>query len=300
MNNSSLLLINQIKISEDRYIKKNSFNKLICQAASRIADYIEQNIRSKKILFICGPGNNGMDGELTYNKILKRRSVQIFKVRKQKKIQLKNLENLINSNDVIFDCIFGVGLNKEILGEFKKVIQLINKSSKEIISIDIPSGLNSDSGYEMGLSVKANTTLAMGFLKPGYFLLPGKEFVGELKLLSLGLNLPRVMKPEIKLIKKKFFKINIPKLKLNINKYDKGHVLIFGGEMAGASRLVAYSARKAGCGLSTIAMCENNIKYYTKTEPGTIIKIFNKNDLKKKDVLVIGPGLGRRFRKKKF
>ena len=144
MNNSSLLLINQIKISEDRYIKKNSFNKLICQAASRIADYIEQNIRSKKILFICGPGNNGMDGELTYNKILKRRSVQIFKVRKQKKIQLKNLENLINSNDVIFDCIFGVGLNKEILGEFKKVIQLINKSSKEIISIDIPSCQDGD------------------------------------------------------------------------------------------------------------------------------------------------------------
>ncbi len=70
--------------------------------------------------------------------------------------------------------------------------------------------------------------------------------------------------------------------------------------MAGASRLVAYSARKTGCGLSTISVEEENLKYYTQAEPGTIIKIFKNSDLLKKDVLVIGPGLGKSFKTKKL
>ena len=67
--------------------------------------------------------------------------------------------------------------------------------------------------------------------------------------------------------------------------------------MAGASRMVAILARKIGCGLSTIGILEKHLKFYNSAEPGTIIKIFDKNIFEKKDVLVIGPGLGKDFDK---
>ena len=214
------------------------------------------------------------------------------------KINFNKLKNLIKNTEIIFDCIFGTGLNKKIHGNNKKIIELINKSNKQIVAVDIPSGLSGDSGERMGTCIKADTTLAMGFLKPGYFLQPAKEFIGKLELLNLGLPVPN-FKPNIKLVNKKNIN-NIPSHNSNINKYDKGHVLVIGGEMAGASRLVAYSSRKTGCGLSTISVEEKNLKFYSQTEPGTIIKIFNNSDLIKKDVLVIGPGLGKSFKTKKL
>ena len=298
MNQPKLYTINQIKESENIYIKKNSLNKLFDNATTKIITFIKKNYKKKKILFVCGPGNNGMDGKLTYKKLSDKYDVNIFTIDKNHKTDFNKLKNLINNTEIIFDCIFGTGLNKQIHGNNKKIIELINKSNKQIVAIDIPSGLSGDSGERMGTCIIAETTLAMGFLKPGYFLQPAKEFIGKLELLDLGLPVPN-FKPNIKLIKKKNIK-NIPSHNSNINKYDKGHVLVIGGEMAGASRLVAYSSRKTGCGLSTISVEEKNLKFYSQTEPGTIIKIINKSDLINKDVLVIGPGLGKSFKTKKL
>ena len=294
----NLYTINQIKESENIYIKKNSLNKLFDNATTKLITFIKKNYKNKKILFVCGPGNNGMDGKLTYNKISEKYDADIFTVDRNNKINFKKFKNLIKNTEIIFDCIFGTGLNKKISGNNKKIIELINKSNKQIVAVDIPSGLSGDSGEKMGTCILADTTLAMGFLKPGYFLQPAKEFIGKLELLNLGLPVPN-FKPNIKLVNNKNIK-NIPCHNSNINKYDKGHVLVLGGEMAGASRLVAYSSRKTGCGLSTISVEEKNLKFYSQTEPGTIIKIFNKSDLINKDVLVIGPGLGKSFKTKKL
>ena len=298
MNQQNLYTINQIKESENIFIKKKSLNKLFENATTKIITYIKKNCNNKKILFVCGPGNNGMDGKLTYNKLSGKYDVSIYTVDRDNKINLKKLKNLIKNTEIIFDCIFGTGLNKKISGNNKKIIELINKSNKKIVAVDIPSGLNSDSGERMGTCITAVTTLAMGFLKPGYFLQPAKESIGKLELLNLGLPMPN-FKPNIKLINRKNIN-NLPSHNSDINKYDKGHVLVIGGEMAGASRLVAYSSRKTGCGLSTISVEENNLKFYTQTEPGTIVKIFNNSDLTNKDVLVIGPGLGKNFKIKKL
>ena len=77
----------------------------------------------------------------------------------------------------------------------------------------------------------------------------------------------------------------------------KGHVLVIGGEMSGASRMVALAARKLVVGFSTIGVLKEHLKYYGGSEVGTIIKIIDSN-LLKKDVLVIGPGLGKAYDKK--
>ena len=74
----------------------------------------------------------------------------------------------------------------------------------------------------------------------------------------------------------------LPKFDIDANKFDRGHVLIVGGEMAGASRMVALTARKIGCGLSTIGVLEKHLKFYSGIEVGTILKSLDKKLLKKK------------------
>ena len=209
----------------------------------------------------------------------------------------------IISSDVIVDCIFGIGLNRKISGIYKKVIKTINnlKNQKKIISIDIPSGINADNGKIYGINIESDVCLAMGVYKPAHFLIPSKVFCGEIKLLRINLPNPITDTPRIFLIKKELIKDKLPNYKLNIHKYDKGHVFVVGGKMSGASRLVAYAARKVGCGLSTIIVDKDSFGYYSGVEPGTIVEKSN-FDLKNKkiDAFVLGPGLGKKFSKIKI
>ena len=219
----------------------------------------------------------------------KKLDCQIYEVSKNK--SNKCLLSLIKDFDVVVDCIFGSGLNRELRKIHKKIVEALNNSQKKLISVDIPSGIECDSGKILGDAVRADVTLCMGFLNS---LLLWKAMRGR-KLIDLDLK-HRKSFPKIFLNSSKIYK-HLPEFDIDVNKYDKGHVLVIGGEMAGASRMVAIAARKIGCGLSTIGILEKHLKFYNSAEPGTIIKIFDKNIFEKKDVLVIGPGLGKDFDK---
>ena len=295
MSFDRILTLQQILASENNFIAKNSEKILIENAGKKIGEYLYKNFKGKKFFFICGDGNNGIDGKIA-SKFLKRKKLdcQIYEVSKNK--SNKCLLSLIKDFDVVVDCIFGSGLNRELRKIHKKIVEALNNSQKKLISVDIPSGIECDSGKILGDAVRADVTLCMGFFKPAHFLLPGKQFCGERKLIDLDLKAPEKSFPKIFLNSSKIYK-HLPKFDINVNKYDKGHVLVIGGEMAGASRMVAIAARKIGCGLSTIGILEKHLKFYNSAEPGTIIKIFDKNIFEKKDVLVIGPGLGKDFDK---
>ena len=168
---------------------------------------------------------------------------------------------------------------------------------KKIISIDIPSGLNSDTGQPLGSSVIAHTTICMGFYKPAHFLIPSKNNCGEKVLLKLPLKIPSKISPRIHLLKSEKIRKSLPRHNNSICKYDKGHVVVIGGVMSGAARIVAFASRKVGAGLSTILVNPDHLKYYSKCEPGTIVAEYSDNHLLKKDVLVIGPGLGKDYDK---
>lgn len=299
MLDSRVLTISQIRACENKYIKKYSLNKLINLASKKIAEFLRKNYENKKILFICGYGNNGKDGELAFKKILTKTKSSIITLKKNKKIDEKQIRLLIQKTDVIIDCIFGIGLNRDIKGDLENLIIIINNSNKYVVSVDIPSGLNGDSGKIMGICVKANLTLAIGFYKPGHFILPGKSFSGKVCRLSINLNPNNEIKPRITLLNKSYFNMRFPSFGAEVHKYNKGHVAVIGGEMAGASRLVAFAARKVGCGISTILVEKKYFGFYSKSEPGTIIQNFSLESLKNKDALVIGPGLGKKFNQNK-
>ena len=213
------------------------------------------------------------------------------------KKKLNILQSNIDSHEIIVDCLFGTGLNRTLSKFHQKIIEIINVSKKKIISVDIPSGLNSDSGQPFGSSVIAHMTICMGFYKPAHFLIPSKNYCGEKVLLKLPLKIPPKTRPKIYLLNKDKVLSFLPKHKNSINKYDKGHVVVIGGIMSGAARLVAFASRKVGAGLSTILVNPKHLKYYTKCEPGTIVAEYSDKQLINKDVLVIGPGLGKAYDK---
>ena len=291
-----ILKNSQVIDSENEFISKNSEKKLFDLATKKLEKLHKKNIINKKILFVCGPGKNGLDGIKT-QKLLKSKKSLIYFINKEKDLNLIKLTNQINDCDIIFDCIFGIGLNRKLDKTFLKIIKIINSSKKKIISIDIPSGINSDTGENFGANINADYTLAMGFFKPAHFLLPAKKYVGKLNIINLNLKLPKILKPDINIINKKTIQ-NFQLLhEIDINKYDKGHVCIIGGKMAGAARIVAIASRKIGAGLSTISVEKKYLIYYTKSEVGTIVEAFNNSSLYKKNVFVIGPGLGKDFKK---
>jgi len=298
MSKNRILTIGQIKESENQFICKNSEEQLLNIAGEKIAIFLLNKFKRKTLLFVCGKGNNGQDGVKASIFLGEKIKNKVFLVPKNySKKNLNTLQSNIKSHEIIVDCLFGTGLNRPLSKFHQKIIEIINKSQKKIISIDIPSGLNSDTGQPLGSSVIAHMTICMGFYKPAHFLIPSKNNCGEKVLLKLPLKSPIKMFPKIHLLKNEKVYKSLPKHNNSINKYDKGHVVVIGGVMSGAARIVAFASRKVGAGLSTILVNPDHLKYYSKCEPGTIVAEYSDNHLLKKDVLVIGPGLGKDYDK---
>ncbi|MCS7227885.1 MAG: NAD(P)H-hydrate epimerase [Endomicrobia bacterium] len=184
---------------------------LMENAGHVVAEFVKKHIaknKTCKVLVFCGPGKNGGDGfvcarylhiwgfkisvvkfipeskykgdSLVNYKIIKRLGVKIVD------FELLNVKKLIDESDVIIDAIFGIGITRNIEGDYYYAIDLINNSKKTVLSIDIPSGLNADSGEIMGVAVKSNYTLTMGFQKIGFKYKSAKKFLGKLILCDIG------------------------------------------------------------------------------------------------------------------
>lgn len=183
---------------------------LMENAALKVLKNINLN-KMDSFTIICGVGNNGGDGlALARHLILSNKKVDLFiignldKGSKDFNINLnilknmdrdfvniredKDLDLLINSirdSDMTIDSIFGIGLTRDIEGLYYQVIHAINKYSKYILAIDVPSGLNGDTGQALGISVKANKTITFHGMKKG--LLKAKDYTGEIIVEDIGI-----------------------------------------------------------------------------------------------------------------
>ena len=268
-----------IRKSEKLTFKKQKSFEVMKIAAKACCDYIiNQNFNFKNILILCGPGNNGGDGALIAKYLFKKDFfvnvhypfgspknkdlMKVFSYLENKKLFVKNIK--FNKYDLLIDAMFGIGnirrLNKKDIYFFKK----INNKKLKIFSIDMPSGIDTDSGQIKDISIKANTTLTFHRYKPGQFLLPGKEFVGKIILLDIGLkNLDKQCNLLLNIPKK------ISKPKLSENKFMRGICGIIAGEnLIGASKLSFLSASKSalrsGSGLIKIFVKEGYQNYFKK------------------------------------
>ena len=202
MKFKKILSIKNIKKLEILEFKKrgNSFS-LMKSAGISAAKIILKLIKKKTIIIVCGPGNNGGDGFIIGNYLHKKNyKVEVFclqkkyykgdalKAFKELKIRTRNISKFkARKNSAIIDSIFGIGLNRPISGTLKSVILRMNKLNK-IISIDIPSGINGDTGKILGCAVKAHTTLALHAKKIGHTLNPGKKFSRKIIVVDIGIS----------------------------------------------------------------------------------------------------------------
>ena len=157
---------------------------------------------NRNFIVLCGPGNNGGDG-LVISKVLKKlnQNIKLYclgyraykgdaKIAYNKNhLYKKKYEDLyIPKNSVIIDCLFGIGISRNLKGFYKKVIKKVNNSKQHIISIDIPSGINGNNGKIMGTAIKANSTYTLHAKKIGLTLNYGMKYSGKISIIGIGIR----------------------------------------------------------------------------------------------------------------
>jgi NAD(P)H-hydrate epimerase len=212
---------------------------------------------------------------------------------------------------LVVDAIFGTGLSKNVTGKTAEIISFINASGSPIISVDIPSGISSDTGQIMGEAVRADYTVTFGLPKRGHLLYPGAEYTGRLFIEDIGFpeELLHSEKLNAELLEKRDVSLLIPERQRYSHKGDYGHVLVVAGSRGktGAAFMCAKACLKSGAGLVTIGVPESLLDVFQSrvteemTLPlpdrgdGTLSSDALEKILKflseKADVLAVGPGI---------
>ncbi|MBI29142.1 MAG: hypothetical protein CMI95_04540 [Pelagibacteraceae bacterium] len=276
MKNSIIYTNNLIKKAERKTFEKTESFKVMKQAARLCFDYINKNYPNKKIIVFCGPGNNGGDGVLIAKYLLKEKflvkvhypfgepktkdSKRALSLLKEKNIIVKYVD--FKKYNIIIDALFGTGYKKKFNRQSLYFFKKINDTNKEVISIDMPSGVDTDSGSINKIAIKANKTLTFHRYKIGQWLLPGKKYCGKIIILNIGLkNLDRESKIKLNFPPK----ITIPNI--DDHKFRRGTCLLIAGEkLVGAAKLSFLSASqailRAGAGVCKIIVHESQVDIF--------------------------------------
>jgi NAD(P)H-hydrate epimerase len=170
-------------------------------------------LKDKKIAVFCGRGNNGGDGFVAARYLINKGFiVKIFLVGKVKEITTDayaNLDLLLKSGQkiiiisnlnsfkkqkyilrdypLVIDALLGVGLRGDVREPFRTIIEFLNRSKKNVISVDVPSGLDATLGKPLGVCIRARKTVTFSLAKRGFFINQGPNFVGRLKVVDIGI-----------------------------------------------------------------------------------------------------------------
>ncbi len=288
-----------------------------------------KSVKNLKIGIFCGKGNNGGDGFVIARQLDRLGAlVDVFCVcgnefSDDAKINFDILKNTgctvmgnieypeyeIPMYDIVIDAIFGTGIKGEIKESIAEVIESLNRNSKFIMSVDVPSGLNSDTGEVQNACIKADMTVTFAAYKKGLLLYPGADYCGEVLCVDICIPKELTDDSDINVLDREFVKSVFPKRFNNSQKGDYGKVLIVGGSegMSGAAVLAAEAALICGSGLVTVAACEEiNGVLETKTTEVMTVPLKSKDGhlsdecipkllgiLPQYDAVLFGPGLGR-------
>jgi len=209
---------------------------------------------------------------------------------------------LLHEGEVIVDALLGTGLQGSTRPELERVIQEINTAGRPIFALDVPSGLNSDTGIPLGATVRADCTVTFVGLKTGLFIGDGPEFAGTIFFDDLEVSAPAAsaFQPRLERIAEGEILRALPHRRRSSNKGDFGRVLIVGSGigMPGATRLAGEACLRVGAGLVTVAVAAPNVPAISAGRPELIcLPLTQESDLaqalERADVVAIGPGLGR-------
>lgn len=339
-----MYLVNSSEMKEiDRLtVEKYSLPAIILMenAGINVADALSNELGRllfRRINVFCGGGNNGGDGfvvarhlktegayvkvfftgdyvllkdelKVNYNAALKY-GVEIIHLKSAEDI--RKYESSILGCEIVIDALIGTGLKQDIGGFMAQLVVYINMMGKYTVSVDIPSGVDADTGNINGIGIYANLTITFGLPKIGIAIYPGLEYVGKLVVADINIPTELLAIPRRNvLITKELVTPMMPYRQPNANKGNFGPVLIIGGSpgMTGAVVLTAKAALKSGAGIVTVAVSQSlaaNIKSRTdevivasvkETKDGFISEEAYTHIMElvgQSKVVVIGPGMGR-------
>lgn len=328
---------------------------LMERAAMAICDYFAGNAeKGRRILCVCGMGNNGADGVALARQLVangykadvitvgnEEKATEEWRLQRniagnlgvsitsweslkqgpgtedREKTYNEILADILETYDYVVDALFGIGLTRNVEGQFADIIQGINHArdiressgrSITVVAADVPSGLDADNGRIMGCAIKADVTITFGALKSGLLLYMGKDMAGKVIVSDIGFpESAYVHGPERH---EKYMTITdgdvsrVIKRPAHSNKGTYGKVLVVAGSenMYGAAYLSSMAALKTGCGLVRIITHKNNRELLYKMIPEAVIQVYdNENQLTDtelkaavswSDAVIIGPGLG--------
>ncbi|HET6781104.1 MAG TPA: NAD(P)H-hydrate dehydratase [bacterium] len=250
------------------------------QAVADVAISMLSGNDSPRVVVVCGKGNNGGDG-LVAARHLRRANVQVETILLSPESELSGNARrafaeaqqdgvviraagasdggpIFAGADLIIDAIFGTGFKGPARGRAAELISSINHAGKPVLSVDIPSGVSSDTGSADGAAIRASATITMGFLKVGLLVSPGADLAGEILVADIGY--PEALSSNSSVsthfVTSAMVRSCLPVRRPDSHKGDHGHVLIVAGSMGftGAAVLATRGALRSGAGLVTLAV----------------------------------------------
>lgn len=252
-----LLTTEEIKKAERAAISEGLTESILMEKAGKaVVDVILREFSPGSILVFCGSGKNGGDGKVVARLLTEKgwpvEIVSLIDLPSSEKIA-----NAITQADIIIDALLGTGVSRNLEGDILKIVKLINASSKPVVAIDLPTGIETDSGGCWGEAIQATHTVTFCRAKPGHFLLPGRLCTGKLFVKNIGIVDALIPEPTHYLNSPALWKEYLKEPQPYDHKYTRGACLIAGsGAMPGALKLAALAARRVGAGLVRLT-CKN-------------------------------------------
>lgn len=231
---------------------------------------------------LCGSGNNGGDGYVAA-RVLRERGIAVrlyaaspvanlkgdARLHAQAfvacggelrtlhgSVELEREREALSESDIVVDALFGTGLDREIAGHWREIIECLNASPCQVIAADMPSGLRADNGQTLGVAVQANATVTFASAKVAHAGAPGFSSCGQLIIAEMGIPKQLAVEvAEIGLLEIEDVCHALAPESPQSHKGSRGHVLAIAGSPGkyGAGRLAGLAALRAGCGLATLA-----------------------------------------------
>ena len=289
--------------------------QLMQHAGLAVFDHLRERWRDQNQLSIfCGAGNNAGDGyivaalslqagfdvtvySLTEVSELKGDALIAYQMFRQAGGVVASFSDAASIDGIVIDALLGTGLNRSVNDRYAAAIDVINQATGPVVAVDVPSGLQADTGCVMGVAVKAQLTVTFIGLKPGLFTGEAREYCGE--IVCDDLNLPEAVLSGMPVLARLFKKPVLLPRSRSAHKGHMGHVLLIGGNHGynGAIRLAGEAALRAGVGLVSIATRAAHAPIMNIGRPELMchaVEVLEdiQDLLGKASVVVIGPGLG--------
>jgi NAD(P)H-hydrate epimerase len=294
---------------------------VLMQAAGRaVADEVQRRFPTEPVVVLCGPGNNGGDGFVAARFLSESgRSVHVALLGERAALKgdaalassmwtgavVPLSADVLTNGAVVIDALFGAGLSRPLEGTALDVVRELDRRRLPVIAVDLPSGVNGDSGGVLGDANGApNAVATVTFFrkKPAHLLIPSRELCGDTVVADIGIpdSVLDAICPRADENAPALWVEGFPWPRLSSHKYSRGHAVVVGGAvMTGAGRLAARACQRAGAGLVTVAAPADAIPIYAATNPGLLtVPLGHLADFAallddgRKNAVLLGPGNG--------